>query len=912
MNHKKACILIFLLFTCYLSGLASNHGLGNKKQKTVILGGNVFDAFVKNLPIKAKVALMSEDSSVIDTTTCRLNQIYSRYYFHVPAVEKKYIVKCSCQGYEDSYFAFTLKPKRWEDSYFVTNHHMKRSMRKSVRLDEVVVKATRVQVTYRGDTIVYDASAFNLPDGSMLDALIRQLPGASINDKGEIYVHGEKVDYLTLNGNDFFKGKNKIILENLPYFTVKDLKVYHKEKPLAEQNGILSRKDYVMDVRLKRKYVNSSLVNGEAGAGTRDRWKARLFGLMMGDETHIAAFSSANNVNEDRHPGMDGSWNPASSHKGVKTTRQAGFTLEKNTDDYKTREYLDVLAKWDDDDVRKTGNKESFSSDGNILNNSTSVSRNKNVDLSLTQSYRHHGRINFSTVFLLNYDHQKENTLNADSLFKNRLINLDNYLSKNKHKVFDTQIHLNIGCHLPWRHYLGLDIKGSYTANKPRNSYTSQTIYYAGNNQYNHREYSNDNSSHKYSYSAELAYSINLPKGWSFGPSFSFGQNQNNYNNKYSSGNSLEYNVTPDSYSYHSIVQSYSTALDVEMNRAHDMFLLKIPVERDKECMYYHQTVLDTLAHRSKVLFNPYFWYDHFGKNKHSFRYDMNVEQPSFGLLMPYTNSVNPLALVINNPNLKNRITHDFQASANFRNDSIDLTWWIKASASCICHEWGNRISYNTATGSYTYKMDNVSKPNWQGSLRVGFEKYMDKKKRFSLDMDGRVGYDHNVDFDIAYDHAAAGLSLVKTLGTGLNAKLRYRNRSFSAGITGKVSGRFSRSDRTDFSAINVCDFQYGSNLQYTIPIVKLSLATDVTMYSRRGYHSSAMNTNDLIWNAQVTHPFAKGRITAKLQAFDLLHQLTTTGYSINAQGRTETWYNSIPRYLMFSLSFNLIKGKNK
>jgi hypothetical protein len=152
----------------------------------------------------------------------------------------------------------------------------------------------------------------------------------------------------------------------------------------------------------------------------------------------------------------------------------------------------------------------------------------------------------------------------------------------------------------------------------------------------------------------------------------------------------------------------------------------------------------------------------------------------------------------------------------------------------------------------------------------------------------------------------------VKTLGTGLNAKLRYRNRYFSAGITGKVSGRFSRSDRTDFSAINVCDFQYGSNLQYTIPIVKLSLATDVTMYSRRGYHSSVMNTNDLIWNAQVTHPFAKGRIVAKLQAFDLLHQLTTTGYSVNAQGRTETWYNSVPRYLMFSLSFNLIKGKNK
>ena len=83
-------------------------------------------------------------------------------------------------------------------------------------------------------------------------------------------------------------------------------------------------------------------------------------------------------------------------------------------------------------------------------------------------------------------------------------------------------------------------------------------------------------------------------------------------------------------------------------------------------------------------------------------------------------------------------------------------------------------------------------------------------------------------------------------------------------------------------------------------------------MYSRRGYGSSLMNTNDFLLNAQLTHPFAKGRIIAKLQTFDLLHQMKSTKYSVNAQGRTEIRYNNIPSYLMFSLSFNLIKGKQK
>ena len=523
----------------------------------------------------------------------------------------------------------------------------------------------------------------------MLDALVRQLPGAKINDRGEIYVHGEKIDYLTLNGNDFFKGKNKVILENLPYFTIKDLKVYHKDKPLVQQNGIEQGKDYVMDVRLKKKYVNSSLVNGEAGAGTKERWKARIFGLMMGDETHIATFANTNNTNEYRKPGMDGSWDPSSSPKGVKTTKQAGLTLEKNIDGYRTREYLDMLAKWDDDNIREIDHKESFSSEGNILKNTTSTTHNKNLDLSLTQVYAHEGKINFGTEFFLNYSNQKRYAESIDSLFQNRFINLQNYYSNNNHKMFDTRLHVNLGLLLPWRHYLSLDLNGTYNTNKPDNSSTNQSIYYADQSKYKILEYFNDNANHHYSYSAELGYSIHLPKGWSFGPSLSFINRQDNKTQNYFAKDSLDDHLDTNSYNYHSTEHKWQAALNVTKNINNSIFSLKIPVDWAKEQMYYHQSSLDTIAKRSKVLFNPNLWYNRFGKNKQMIRYDMNVEQPSFDLLMPYKNSINPLALVINNPNLKNRITHDFQMSTNMRNDSIDLTWWIKADASCILHEWG-------------------------------------------------------------------------------------------------------------------------------------------------------------------------------------------------------------------------------
>ena len=98
MNHKTTYIIIFLLLFCSISGFASKQDEQKiNHQKTILLGGDVFDSFIRNLPVKAKVTLMNEDSLIIDTTTCRIRDIYSSYSFHVPAVEKKYIIKCALQ-----------------------------------------------------------------------------------------------------------------------------------------------------------------------------------------------------------------------------------------------------------------------------------------------------------------------------------------------------------------------------------------------------------------------------------------------------------------------------------------------------------------------------------------------------------------------------------------------------------------------------------------------------------------------------------------------------------------------------------------------------------------------------------------------------------------------------------------------
>ena len=90
-------------------------------------------------------------------------------------------------------------------------------------LGEVQVNATKVKFYMNEDTLVYNADAFELSEGSMLDALIEQLPGVELKDDGRIYVNGRFVESLLLNGKDFFKGDNLIMLENLPSYMVKNI-----------------------------------------------------------------------------------------------------------------------------------------------------------------------------------------------------------------------------------------------------------------------------------------------------------------------------------------------------------------------------------------------------------------------------------------------------------------------------------------------------------------------------------------------------------------------------------------------------------------------------------------------------------------------------------------------------------------
>lgn len=90
-------------------------------------------------------------------------------------------------------------------------------------------------------------------------------------------------------------------------------------------------------------------------------------------------------------------------------------------------------------------------------------------------------------------------------------------------------------------------------------------------------------------------------------------------------------------------------------------------------------------------------------------------------------------------------------------------------------------------------------------------------------------------------------------------------------------------------------------------------MQSTITNYCHRGYSDAQMNRDELVWNAELSKTFGKSGLMVTLQGFDILGKLSNRRFTVNEQGRTETYTNVTPRYFMVKLTYRFNKfPKNK
>lgn len=907
-----------------------------KKVGEARIGVTVNDSFT-NIGLPAFITLLNSDSAIVDTATCKKYRTNAYATLYIPKIPGEYMVRAEYPGYKTAvvkqHFDFSENAPGWGfPTVKLKRLPTATDSLRSVGLDEVVVRGTRLQVAYRGDTLVYDAQAFNIPEGAMLEALVRQLPGAELKANGDVYINGKRLDYITLNGNDFFKGNNKIILENLPYFVVKELKVYHKDPPFALVKPLTDAgKDYVLDVVMKREYATGSIVNTEAGIGTDSRWKAKAFGLRYDDYTRFTLLGNLNNVNEDRTPGTNGDWSPKKQPRGQLTTKQAGLNLNLNNAKKTLSLDQSTLLEWSDNDNTSWQRSETFSPEGNILGGKTSANRIKGFKLTdETKLDVRAGRSIISTQHYITYTDRDGTNISADSTYRTSLINTDRYISLTESR----NLYGNGAAMWSFRSFgpnsTSIVANYSFGCLSRDRGHTLRNIRYMNSGTAEGRNDYRDNTSRRYRYNVSLAQGFKISPRLSIDYNAGYEQHgegqDNDYYRFYQYGgryeNELALPSTADSlmaatdrdnsHSHFTIGRGVSNRLSVGYSWKNTSVHLSARYLYSHERIHYRNNDTDTVAQRGYGSWNPNLQVQHkWKKNKFSMKYYTVHTRPNFATLMPLTNSSNTLNVHLNNPNLRSQLRNTVNMELDMRPGGMKPAWWIKYEVITLNRAWGNRAYYNTATGGYTFMADNVD-GNWNTALSFGMNGILNKQKQWRYDVNAKMRYVHSVDFSTAYNGADSELSRVNTFRPETTWKLSYAKGNFSAGATAKFSGNFSHEEDYGQCDMNVHEYQFGVNTLYTIPVVKLTIGTDLNLYARDGYETAAMNTNEWIWNAAISRPLLKGKMVLKVEMYDILHQLSARSYSVNAQSRVETYYNSVPHYIMFSVGYKFAKSPKK
>lgn len=310
-------------------------------QRHITVKGNIYDRLTsKDLP-HVKVKVLNTDSTVAaETDAYRLSYTDDGNYYkeyeeglfslEIPMKAYPYIIRFSKDGYETISMPLDLSnmTKRQFELKLPPIYMTPIPSSPSINLNELVVKTSKVKFYHKGDTLIYNADAFMMPQGSTLDALITKLPGVEIREGGKIYVNGKFVESLMLNGKDFFKGNQDVLRRNLGAYTVKNIAVYNKYGQMSTlmETQIEDDNEYVMDVRLKKDYMGGFMGNAWLSFGTDKRYLGRLFAMHFNNNARFALYGNVNNINEIDRPNDGYGFNSnQATIEGVSKISNGGF-----------------------------------------------------------------------------------------------------------------------------------------------------------------------------------------------------------------------------------------------------------------------------------------------------------------------------------------------------------------------------------------------------------------------------------------------------------------------------------------------------------------------------------------------------------------------------------------------------------
>lgn len=931
---KKLVFLLLLVCTCTTLSFAQSN-------KRVTVTGTVIDGDDKSPVGQATVQLLSlPDSAMVVGNVTNNDGVFS-----IAARPGKYVLKVSFVGYLSQ-----EKPLQLTANKPTVNLGTVVLPTDAIMLGEAVVVAEAPQVTVSEDTIGFNASAYRTPEGAMLEELVKKLPGAEVDEDGNIKINGKEVKKIMVDGKEFFGGDVKTGLKNLPVDMVEKLKTYDKKSDLARITGIDDgEEETVLDLTVKKGMNQGWFGNIDLGGGTEDRYSGRAMINRFYDKTQFSVIGSANNVNDQGFSGGGGGprWR---RNNGLNATKMLGANFATETS--KLELGGSMRYNYRDADVISSGYSQRFLQSGNSYSNSNQANRNKVTDFNADFRLEWKPDSMTNIIFRPNVSYNKTNgntqkesgTFNEDPyqyvVNPNDYLNFDNIgttdplkdirvNATNEHNLSKTNS-LSTNATLQVNRKLNnkgrnITFRGSYGyGDSDNDQYTqSETRYYQilnsiGQDSVQYRNQYITLPTKNYNYTAQFTYSEPIAKATFLQFSYRF-----QYKNSKSDKSTYDllgfpWNIgeaLPDGYE-RAYVDSLSKDAEYKYFN-HDISLglrlirekyqmsvgMSLQPQNTKLSYKKGEYMVDTTRSVFNFAPNLDFRYRFSKVSQLRITYRGRSSQPSMENLLPIVDNSNPLNIRVGNPGLKPSFAHTMRAFYNNYNAEKQRGMMAHLSFTATQNSISNSTRYNDETGGTIVTPQNIN-GNWSAFGMFGFNTAL-KNKKFTINSFARMNYQNQVAF--LYNNQTKVDDRNKTTGLTLAENLNgaYRNNWFEFSLNGSIEYTAERSKLRPENNQEPYTFSYGASTNITLPW-QMTLSTNITNQSRRGYNDASYNSNELIWNAQIAQNLLKGAATVSFEMYDILKQQSNISRSLTADMRSVTEYNSINSYCMVHLIYRL------
>lgn len=820
-----------------------------------------------------------------------------------------------------------------------------------VALKEAVVTAEAPPITMAEDTTIYNTSAFRVAPGSMLEELIKKYPGVTVEDDGTIKINGKTVNRILMKGKDFFGTDKNVALKNVPVDLVDRVKFYDKQSDFTRITGIDDgEEETVLDLQMKKGADQGFFGNVDLAYGTKERYTVKNISNLFSSKSQLSLVLSANNVNDRGFSGRGGG--------GLSAHKDAAFNFATEGEKYEIGG--NVRYRHSDSDNQSFTSTEYFMTEGrsNQFSNSRnrSFGRNSNVNGDFRFEWKPDTLTNiiFSPSFSYStsdgWSKSTSATFSADpfslmeypidrfgdvydSLDSIAINNNNNEsMSNGENRSVNANLQLNRRLGKPGRNFT---VQGRFNYRDSENkSISNNTVRYyqqsAGSRGYDRRRYSTTPGTN-WGYNVRLSYTEPILKNLFLQLSYRFNYSYSNSDRATFVFDSIPTDIyhllLNSNYDFPALPQDYEQYRDEDLSRLsiyrnanHDVqMMLRYVTEKmnlnvgvtwmpQHSQMRYQYLGLDTVLKRTVYNITPnlrlrYKWNKTTTLNV---MYRGSTSQPSITDMIDITDDSNPLYITKGNPGLKPSFNSRLNAFFNTNNPETQTGISANLGFNNTLNSITRRVTYIEETGGQISQPVNIN-GNWGANGGFGFNSALPKNKKFTYSTNTDLRYNHQVSYISPNRNSNSVRNTVETTGVGERIRFGYRNDVFEFTMSGSLNYSHSSNEQQPDRNLDTWNFSYGPSGNIKFPWQNLTLSTNISMQSRRGYEDPQFNTNELLWNAQLSASFlAKNQLTVSLQLYDILQEQSNISRNINAIMRSDSQSNAIYHYALVHVIYKI------